>query len=181
MATVKTTGIILRRRSYGEADRILEIFTPGLGKISAIAKGSRRPKSKLAGHVELLSLVDFLLAEGRIWYIVSAAETIEHFALSQNLDFIESVSYLARLADRLVPQGEQATDIYNLLLESLRHLKRSNTELLLRQFEWQLMLKVGFQPELRFCSHCDAELDPLALGLCPTTGGALCLIARPRN
>ncbi|MCA9388509.1 DNA repair protein RecO [Candidatus Berkelbacteria bacterium] len=174
MATIKTTGIVLRRRNYGEADRILDIFTPGLGKISAIAKGSRRPKSRLAGHIEQFSLTNFLLAEGRIWYIVTSAETEEHFGLDQSLEFIESVSYLTRLTDRFVPREEQSAEIYNLLLSSLRQLSGGKVGLLLRQFEWQLMLKVGFQPELRFCSHCSGQLDSTALGLCPTTGGALC-------
>lgn len=65
MRPFSTEGIILRRTNYGEADRILSIITPGRGKISAIAKGVRKPKSKLAGGLELFALCDITIMEGR--------------------------------------------------------------------------------------------------------------------
>ena len=61
---IRTFGYVLRRTNYGEADRILNIITP-LGKISAIAKGVRKEKSKLAGGVEMFSLIDFNIHKGK--------------------------------------------------------------------------------------------------------------------
>lgn len=65
MQPYRTKAIVLRRTNYGEADRILSVLTPERGKISAIAKGVRKPKSKLAGGLELLALCDITILEGR--------------------------------------------------------------------------------------------------------------------
>lgn len=65
MQTVRTEAIILRRTNYGEADRILQLLTPEHGKISVIAKGVRRAKSKLAGGLELFATSDVVVMKGR--------------------------------------------------------------------------------------------------------------------
>lgn len=65
MQQFRTEAIILRRTNYGEADRILSILTPEQGKVSAIAKGVRRPKSKLAGGLELFSVCDVTILQGK--------------------------------------------------------------------------------------------------------------------
>lgn len=164
----------MRRRAYGEADRILTVLTPGLGKLTAIAKGVRRLTSKLAGHTELFYVVDWVLAEGRTWYVVSGAEMVEpHRHLHGSLRTVEQASYLARLVDRLAPEHEAQPRLYVLLTEALAALT-DDTPHLLRQVEWQLLLASGFQPELRACSHCGNPLDPAQLALCPSRGGALC-------
>lgn len=76
---IRTPGIVIRRVNYGEADRILTIITPS-GKISAIAKGVRKAKSKLAGGVEMLTLADINLHEGRgEMYTVTGAKMVEHY------------------------------------------------------------------------------------------------------
>ncbi|MDD5191431.1 MAG: DNA repair protein RecO, partial [Dehalococcoidales bacterium] len=61
----RTSGVIIRKTKLGEADRILTIYTPDLGKMDAVAKGVRRPKSKMAGHLELLTYSQINLARGR--------------------------------------------------------------------------------------------------------------------
>jgi DNA repair protein RecO (recombination protein O) len=175
MASIKTRGIILRRRAYGEADRILTILTPGMGKLTAIAKGVRRLSSKLGGHLELFYVVDWVLAEGRTWYVVSGAEVVEsHQDISQSLDRVEQASYLARLVDRLAQEEQPQPKMYSLLLEAINGLVVMRSTLMLRLVEWQLLLAAGLQPELRMCSHCGGVLDPHRLGLCPDRGGALC-------
>jgi DNA repair protein RecO (recombination protein O) len=65
MRPYSTEAIILRRTNYGEADRVISFLTPERGKISAIAKGVRKPKSKLAGGLELFAICDITLMEGR--------------------------------------------------------------------------------------------------------------------
>ena len=153
MASIKTRGIILRRRAYGEADRILTILTPGLGKLTAIAKGVRRLSSKLGGHLELFYVVDWVLAEGRTWYVVSGAEVVEsHQDISQSLDRVEQASYLARLVDRLAQEEQPQPKMYSLLLEAINGLAVMRSTLMLRLIEWQLLLAAGLQPELRMCS-----------------------------
>lgn len=76
---IRTLGIVIKRVNYGEADRILTIITPN-GKISAIVKGARKAKSKLAGGVEMLTLADLNLHEGRgEMYTVTGAKMVEHY------------------------------------------------------------------------------------------------------
>jgi DNA repair protein RecO (recombination protein O) len=65
MQPFRTQAIVLRRTNFGEADRVVSLLTPERGKISAIAKGVRKPKSKLAGGLELLAVCDLTLVEGR--------------------------------------------------------------------------------------------------------------------
>lgn len=175
MKTLKTRGIVLKRRVFGEADRILTIFTPGYGKIEAIAKGSRRLSSKLGGHVELYYLVDWILAEGRTWQIVTSADTVQDFPeLRRNLETVKQASHVAHLVQRLLPEGEPHREVYQLLEATLGAIRPGSSPLILRQFEWQLLGATGSQPQLDVCSHCASVLDPTQLGLCPARGGALC-------
>lgn len=175
MATLKTRGIVLKRRAQGEADRVITVLAPRLGKFSAIAKGARRMTSRLGGHLELFSVVDFVLAQGRTWYIVSAADTVTTFPiLRTSLPASQAAGHFVRLINRLIPEGEDAPTAYERFVQALGALPETPSSLVLRQFEWQLLLERGLQPELRQCSHCGNGLDPVRLGLCPTRGGALC-------
>src|SRR5258706_6458598 len=72
-----TEAIVLRRTDFGEADRILTLFTPSYGKVRAIAKGARRTTSRLAGHLEPFTRTQLLLATGRELDIVAQAEARE--------------------------------------------------------------------------------------------------------
>lgn len=78
-APYRTEAIMLRRTNYGEADRILSLLTPERGKISAIAKGVRKPKSKLAGGLELLAVCDVTIAEGRGTLGLVTSARLNHF------------------------------------------------------------------------------------------------------
>jgi len=118
-----TEAIVLKRSDLGEADRILTLFTPGKGKIHAVAKGTRRPISKLAGHVDLLCRSQLQLALGRNLDIVTQAEGRENFLhLRADLWHMTCGFYLAELVDRFVEDHTQHYDIYILLLETLRYL-----------------------------------------------------------
>ena len=75
----KTEAIVLRQRKLGEADKIVTLFSPQKGKIDAVAKGVRKTRSRISGHVEPLTFGSYLLAEGRDLDIVTQAETVEAF------------------------------------------------------------------------------------------------------
>ena len=94
----KTQAIVLRQRKLGEADKIVTLYTSHQGKVDAVAKGVRRTKSRLAGHLEPLTLGSYMLAEGRELDIVTQAETVDAFAgLRADLDRVSRGLYCAEL------------------------------------------------------------------------------------
>jgi DNA repair protein RecO (recombination protein O) len=118
-----TEAIVLKRSDLGEADRILTLFTPSKGKYHAIAKGTRRPISKMAGHLDLLCRSQLQLALGRNLDIVTQAEGRENFLhLRNDLWHMTCGFYLAELVDRFVEDRTPHYDIYSLLLDTLRYL-----------------------------------------------------------
>jgi DNA repair protein RecO (recombination protein O) len=118
-----TDALILKRMDYGEADRILTLFTPGRGKIKAIAKGARRTTSRIAGHVELFTRSQLQLAAGRDLEIITQGESRERFPhLSAGLWHATTAFYLAELIDKFTEEHSEYADLYTLLIESLRRL-----------------------------------------------------------
>lgn len=156
-----TEAIILRRTDYGEADRLLTIITPQLGKLRVMAKGARKITSRKAGHVELFTRVQLLLARGRTFDIVSQAETIEaHRPLREDLLRGGYAHYLGELADQFSQEGSEDAALYALLVRGLGWLCRaSSPALAARCFEMQLLAIGGYQPQLFRCARTNAALE----------------------
>lgn len=173
--TYKTRGVIIKRRNFGEADRILTIFTERYGKISAIAKGVRKPLSKLSGHLELFYFTDFVLAEGKNLDVVCGAQLIEGFAgLRKNLHATQQAYYLAELIDKLLHDESENNEIFIMFINSLRLISGGTGSLLLRYFELQLLLQLGHKPEVGVCVKCRDKLNPEKIFWSNELGGALC-------
>ena len=82
----RSEAIVLRRQDFGEADRLLTLFTPALGKIRVVAKGARKPQSRKAGHIESFMRTKMLFARGRNLDLVTQAELVEPYrALREDL------------------------------------------------------------------------------------------------
>ena len=190
-----TEAIVLKHMDLGEADRILTLFTPYKGKIRAVAKGSRRPISKKAGHIDLLCYSQLQLATGRNLDIVTQAQAIENFShLRREIWHMTCGFYFSELVERFIEDDSQQANVYMLLLKSLRVLdndaatfidKHTREEtlssfdydrswLLLRFFELDLLSFIGYEPVLLSCAHCNTELKPEENGFSPSLGGALC-------
>lgn len=177
----KTEAIVLKAGALGEADRLLTLYTPYLGKIKALAKGVRRPKSKLGGHLELLSYSTMMLAQGRNLDIVSQSQTLEAFLpLRQDLWRIGCALYAAELVDRFTPERVEDYPLYKLLLDTLRRLAQGRrTEITLRYFEIQLLERLGYRPQLERCLRCSSPLRPIANFFSASAGGVLCPACSP--
>ncbi len=153
--------IILSRRDFGEADRLLTLFTPARGKIRAIAKGARKPSAKVSGHVELFSRSDCLIHRGRNLDILTQAELIEpYLGLREDLARGAYANYVAELLDRFTADEEEAGgELFNLLHETLERIaEAADPRLAARFFELQLLDLVGFRPELSECVISRAAL-----------------------
>lgn len=130
MKPIRSKAIVLRRTNYGEADRILQLLTPEYGKISAIAKGARREKSKLAGGIELLAISDVTLISGKsdIWTL-TGAKMDTFFAHIVN-DY-ERLQFAYEAIKQVSRAAEQVSDsaFFVLLETALRSLNSADIDL----------------------------------------------------
>ncbi len=172
----KTEAIVLRQRKLGEAGKIVTLYTPNYGKLDAVAKGVRRPKSRLGGHLEVLTHTAVMLAQGRNLDTVTQAQTVESFAgLRADLHRLSRALYAAELVDRFSPEGAESYQVFQLLLATLRRLvSAKNVDTVLRHLEMQLLGLSGFQPQLARCVNCDRALAAASSYFGPGTGGVLC-------
>jgi DNA repair protein RecO (recombination protein O) len=172
----RTEGIVIRRIDSGETDSILTVYTSERGKLRVMAKGVRRPGSRLAGHGELLTHAAFLIARGRNLDAVTQVQTVQSFAsLRQDLERIAWGCYMAELLGRLSPEGQENSSAYELLLEALEHLDQGrDPELIARAYEVHLLGIMGYRPQVFRCVACNRELEPRAQAFSSTLGGVLC-------
>ena len=176
LRTYQTEAIIIKKTKLGEADRILTLYTPHLGKIRAIAKGVRRPRSKLAGHLELLTHSLVSLARGRNLDTIIGSQTINSFLpLKSDLQLISYGLYVTELIDQFTAENVENCPLFQLLLETMHRLcQASDNELVLRYFELHLLNEVGYRPQLQHCVSCHSTLKPTTNSFCPVAGGMLC-------
>lgn len=172
----RTEAIVIGRLDLGEADRILTLFTPQYGKLRVVAKGVRRPSSRLGPHLELFTRVQLQLARGRELDVVTGAETLDpHIELRTDLDILSHASHMAELITRLTEDREEHEAAYGLLKGSLRLLcDAMDPFAVTRHFEMALLAILGYRPELYRCLECERELaaEPNALSI--RRGGMLC-------
>lgn len=176
----RTEAIVLARLDYGEADRIVTLFTPRRGKLRVIVKGARKPLSRLGPHLDFFCRSTLLLAKGRELDIVSDAATIEpHERLRTDLDALGHASHMAEMVNRLTEDRQENEAIFDLLAQSLRLLEDGvDPWLVTRHFEWALLALLGYRPELYRCVSCGAELLPGPNGWSNRLGGNLCPFCR---
>lgn len=172
----RTEAVVLRRIDLGEADKILTLYTPHKGKQRVVAKGVRRPTSKLGGHVELFIHNKLQIAKARNLDLVTQAETIEPFlGLRDDLLRITYANYVAELIDQLTEENIESEATWDLLLKTLRRLSEdSRPEIVVRFFEMQLLDFLGYRPQLQQCIRCERVLEPVANFYSALSGGVLC-------
>ncbi len=145
MAVFTTEGIIVKRRNFGEADRLLTVVTPFKGKITILAKGVRRITSRRGGNVELLNKVKLHVFQGQGMPILTEAEALETFPKIKNDLILSSYgSHIAELAERLLPENEPIPQGYNLLVVALTLLEKNPRQIFIRAFEVKLLTVLGF-------------------------------------
>ena len=159
--TFRTQAIILKRRDFGEADRILTVFTPERGKLDVIAKGARKPTSSKTGHVELFTRSDMLIHKGRELDIVAQAEmNAPYQGIREDLARGAYASYTVELLDRFTGEADEGyAELFSLLDDTLGRLcDDSDPRLAVRYYEMRLLDLVGFRPEL---SECVVSREPI--------------------
>lgn len=171
MATYKTQGLVLGRTNLGEADRIVIFFTPDRGQLRAVAKGVRRIKSKLAGHLEPFSEVELMLAKGKNLDIVTSARLIRHYGkVSDNLQSASLGFLMAEMVSKLTGDGEPHRGVHALLTECLNALELSQESVEL-YFKLKLLGELGYAPGLGNCLVCENNVLTGQGALSASSGG----------
>ncbi|MBN1458712.1 MAG: DNA repair protein RecO [Armatimonadetes bacterium] len=169
-------AVVLRQRNLAEADRILVLYTRPRGKLSAVAKGIRRPRSKLAGSLQLFAHAHIQLAAGRSLDVITQAEAIDlYYHLRQEVDRYAHACYVVELLDTLVDEGLPDEDLFSLLTGTLHGMDAGgDPATLTRAFEVKLLSRLGYGPELDACVSCGEPLRDNAAGFSVTQGGVVC-------
>jgi DNA repair protein RecO (recombination protein O) len=174
---VKTQAVVLRSLRYGEADRILHLYTPQRGKVGAIAKGVRRARSRFGGRLEPFFRLDLVLHEGRSELLtVTAAETLNgHPRLREDATALDTAARACDAVARLFDTTEPHPGVYNLLCNELALLdadpaRAGHANQL--AFRLKLLLAAGLAPQLSACASC-GEREHLT-GFSGAAGGVVC-------
>ncbi|MET0558325.1 MAG: DNA repair protein RecO [Solirubrobacterales bacterium] len=177
--TVKTEAIVLRSIRYGEADRILHLYSRQRGRIGAIAKGARKPRSRFGGRLEPFFRLDLVLHEGRGDLLtVTSVSTLDGYPRLRSSG--PALSAGARACDavlRLLDSAEPNPPAYNLLCRYLSLLDEVGDDQGARleaalSFRLKLALAAGFAPELASCASC-GEAEHI-VGFSGAAGGVVC-------
>jgi len=178
--TLKTEAVVLRSIRYGEADRILHLYSASRGRIGAIAKGVRRPKSRFGGRLEPFFRLDLLLHEGRgeLLTVTSVATVDGYPRLRSSGPALAAATRACDAVLRLLDSAEPNRPAYNLLCRYLAMLDdRATMERMASleaglSFRLKLALAAGFAPELASCVRC-GEAEHL-VGFSGAGGGVVC-------
>lgn len=174
--SVRVEAVVLRHTDWGEADRFLWLYTREMGKVRAIAKGLRKPRSRKAGHLEPFTRVSLQLARGRDMWIVTQAESIDVYQkLREDLLLVGYAAYVVELLDRFTYEEGENTSLYALLCDTLGRLDQETTATLaVRYYEVRLLDLVGFRPRLFTCTVCGKEIKPEDQYFSADLGGVVC-------
>ena len=142
-------GIVLTRRNFGEADRILSIYSKDRGRVSLIAKGVRRPSSRKRGHIEVFNLVKFQAVIGHGFDTMTEAEVANDFkSIRTSLKKISLAYYFMEVVGRITHEGESNLELFNLLSSALTELETARELKKLRlDFVLQLLTLLGYWPK----------------------------------
>ncbi len=176
----RAEGVVLRRRNLGEADSILTVFSGSEGKFEAIAKGVRKARSRMRGHLEPLTRSRVLVAHGRNLDVFTQAETVDAYRrLRENLDASAEAIYCLELIDRFTEEREPLPELYALLVTALELLQEGEGPSVTRHFELRLLSLLGYEPHVEGCVLCGGRLPEEDTLLSPAAGGLVCRQCRP--
>lgn len=176
MPTYQTTGIVIGRTNFGEADRIIRFITPEHGKLSAVARGVRKIKSRAAGHLELFGEVGLMLANGRNLDIITSAR-LAWYPHQLTVDYTRlGLAYaFASMTDRVSEERHAQPELYAHLRDALRALETGSTGPLIELwYKLRLLNLAGYRPELTACMICGQHSPHAIYYFDAARGGITC-------
>jgi DNA repair protein RecO (recombination protein O) len=173
---LRTEVVVLRHTDWGEADRLLVLYSREAGKLRAVAKGVRKLHSRKAGHLQPFTRVKLMMARGRDFWIITQAETVDaYLPIREDLLRTAYAAYVIELLDRFTYEEGENRALYQLLVESLERVSTLPDPFSsVRYFEIRLLDLLGFRPELGHCVRCDREIVAEDQYFEANQGGVLC-------
>ena len=180
MPVITTPGLVLRRADYSDYDRMVTIFSPEMGRLDAIARGCRRPKSPLVNAVEPFTSGEFQLYQHKERFSLEQCQISDsYFELRGDYDRLRHGVYWLRLLDTAILPDTPAPELFITTLRALAHLNYGELppELVTFAFEAHFMRLMGLSPRMDVCMLCGRPVDGDAR-FDPELGGAVCLNCR---
>ena len=162
MASIKVNGIILSEHNLGDFDKMLTMLTPGIGKISCVAKGARRPKSALLAGTQIFCFGEYLMYKGTNTYHINSVEPIEIFYnLRTDLDKLKYAVHINKIVQDVTHENQNCYNILQLTLNTLYTISETDKDLdfVLSVFKLRLLCILGFTPNIKKCVNCGEEND----------------------
>ncbi|PTX64874.1 DNA replication and repair protein RecO [Melghirimyces profundicolus] len=177
----KVEGVVIRTRDYGESNKVVTLFTRERGKMAAMARGAKKPKSRLGAATQPFTLGQYLCFAGSGMATLSQADILaSHYSIRSDLTLASYAAYLAELLDKLTGEKEPAPELYELLLTTFRMLEKGvDPEILSRIFELKVLEAAGYRPRLDGCIACGKADLPVRFSV--RQGGFLCRKCQDRD
>lgn len=147
MAIFKTKAVVLKTQNYKESDKLVWMFSEKIGKISCIAKGAQRNKSRYLSQTLPFCYGDYVVYKGKSLFNVNESEIIESFqCLLNDLDTLTYAQYFCELIDIALPEGESSRELFKEFVTSMYMIKTNafDLEILARAFEIKLLKLTGY-------------------------------------
>jgi DNA repair protein RecO (recombination protein O) len=169
-------AVIISHKDFGEADRLVTLFSLENGKIRALAKGVRKIHSRKAAYLEPFMHSRVVLARGKTFWIITQADAIfNNPAIRESLSKTAQAAYVMELADRFSIEGEPDRFVFRLLVDTLKRINdHPDAFNALRFFEMRILDQAGFRPDLINCVSCASEISAQDQFFSGTQGGVLC-------
>lgn len=181
-ASLTTPAIVIRRADWRDYDRMVTLFTPMYGRIDAVARGCRRPKSQLMNAAEPFSAGEYQLIRTKDRYtIVQCRISDSYYELRMDYDRLTHGVYWLKLLEEVVVQDEPNAELFDMTLKALAYLTHSEIvpSLLTAMFEMQLWRITGFSPRMNACVKCAVTSEQTQLRFDAQRGGCVCAFCAP--
>ncbi len=174
MAIYQTEAIVLGVHNWGDADKIVTFFTKDRGKVRAAAFGCRRPRSPLAGGMQMFNRLEVRLSEGAKLHTVKTCSLISrNKKITEDLTTMAYASFMAEAALLFSPEGEQDTLLYERLCQIIEAFSQRNPRVTADAAVFQILEAAGMQLHIGACVHCGKKIEKAAV-VNLRDGGALC-------
>jgi len=177
--TFNAKAIILRRQAWRERDSKITVYCQDLGKLELVARGTSRPASKLAGHIEPISLSDIMVVRGKQYNYIGSAVSENCFSnIKNNLNKLQAVGQGLGIFNQAVKPEKVDQNLYNLLKNFFNIIDQApdstDPKILLNYFILKLLARLGYKPELYHCQICRKTIQPQGNRFDCARGGLVC-------